>query len=184
MKNILKILTLLAVFSFIFTSCGTPPTPPPEEKPAPVVVEEPVPEAQPEPTPEAQPEPTPEPQPEPTPEPQPEPTPVVEEPRDVPVKEYVVAQGDTLSEIALKFYGTREKAYYFPIIMAINPGKVQHPDKLTPKMKLLIPDFDLFMQHSPSKMLARPEFEKCIKIYEDEARTGVAESLRRRLKEF
>ncbi|MGI5079476.1 LysM peptidoglycan-binding domain-containing protein [Treponema denticola] len=164
MKNILKALTLLAVFSFIFTSCGTPPTPPPEEKPAPVVVEEPTPEAQPEPT--------------------PEPAPVVEEPRDVPVKEYVVVQGDTLSEIALKFYGTREKAYYFPIIMAINPGKVKHPDKLTPKMKLLIPDFELFMQHSPSKEKAKPEFEKCIKIYEDEARTGVAESLRRRLKEF
>jgi len=164
MKNILKALTLLTVFSFIFTSCGTPPTPPPEEKPAPVVVEEPAPEAQPEPT--------------------PEPAPVVEEPRDVPVKEYVVVQGDTLSEIALKFYGTREKAYYFPIIMAINPGKVKHPDKLTPKMKLLIPDFELFMQHSPSKEKAKPEFEKCIKIYEDEARTGVAESLRRRLKEF
>ena len=166
MKNILKILTLLTVFSFIFTSCGTPPAPPPKEKPAPVVVEEPAPEVKPEPTPE------------------PEPAPVVEEPRDVPVKEYVVVQGDTLSEIALKFYGTREKAYYFPIIMAINPGKIKHPDKLTPKTKLLIPDFELFMKHSPSKMLARPEFEKCIKIYEDEGKSGVAESLRRRLKEF
>lgn len=164
MKNILKILTLLAVFSFIFTSCGTPPTPPPEEKPAPVVVEEPAPEVKPEPT--------------------PEPAPVVEEPQDVPVKEYVVVQGDTLSEIALKFYGTREKAYYFPIIMATNPGIVKHPDKLTPKTKLLIPDFELFMQHSPSKEKAKPEFEKCIKIYEDEARSGVAESLRRRLKEL
>lgn len=162
MKNILKILTLLAVFSFIFTSCGTPPTPPPEEKPAPVVVEEPT----------------------PAPEPASEPSPVVEEPRDVPVKEYIVVQGDTLSEIALKFYGTREKAYYFPIIMAINPGMVKHPDKLTPKLRLLIPDFELFMQHSASKEKAKPEFEKCIKIYEDEARTGVAESLRRRLKEL
>ena len=166
MKNIFKILTLLTVFSFIFTSCGTPPAPPPKEKPAPVVVEEPAPEVKPEPTPE------------------PEPAPVVEEPRDVPVKEYVVVQGDTLSEIALKFYGTREKAYYFPIIMAINPGIVKHPDKLTPKTKLLIPDFELFMKHSPSKMLARPEFEKCIKIYEDEGKSGVAESLRRRLKEL
>ena len=166
MKNILKILTLLTVFSFIFTSCGTPPAPPPKEKPAPVVVEEPAPEVKPEPTPE------------------PEPAPVVEEPRDVPVKEYVVVQGDTLSEIALKFYGTREKAYYFPIIMAINPGIVKHPDKLAPKTKLLIPDFELFMKHSPSKMLAKPEFEKCIKIYEDEGKSGVAESLRRRLKEL
>lgn len=164
MKNILKALTLLAVFSFIFTSCGTPPPTPPAEKPAPEVVEEPTPAVQ--------------------AETMQEPAPVVEEPRDVPVKEYIVVEGDTLSQIALKFYGTREKAYYFPIIMAINPGKVKHPDKLTPKMELLIPDFELFMQHSPSKMLARPEFEKCIKIYEDEGKSGVVESLRRRLKEF
>ena len=164
MKNILKILAIMALFSFVLTSCGTPPTPPPAEKPAPVVVEEPTP------APES--------------EPAPEPKPVVEEPRDVPVKEYVVVEGDTLSEIALKFYGTREKAYYFPIIMTLNPGKIQHPDKLTPKTKLLIPDFELFMKHSASKMLARPEFEKCIKIYEDEGRSGVVESLRRRLKEF
>ena len=164
----MKILAIMALFSFVLTSCGTPPTPPPEEKPAPVVVEEP----------------TPAPEPEPVVEPTPEPKPIVEEPRDVPVKEYVVVEGDTLSEIALKFYGTREKAYYFPIIMAINPGKVKHPDKLTPKTKLLIPDFELFMKHSSSKMLARPEFEKCIKIYEDEGKSGVVESLRRRLKEF
>ena len=164
MKNILKILAIMALFSFVLTSCGTPPTPPPEEKPAPVVVEEPTPA--------------------PVVEPTPEPKPIVEEPRDVPVKEYVVVEGDTLSEIALKFYGTREKAYYFPIIMTLNPGKIQHPDKLTPKTKLLIPDFELFMKHSASKMLARPEFEKCIKIYEDEGKSGVVESLRRRLKEF
>lgn len=166
MKNILKILAIMALFSFVLTSCGTPPTPPPEEKPAPVVVEEPTPA------------------PEPVKEAAPEPKPVVEDPRDVPVKEYVVVEGDTLSEIALKFYGTREKAYYFPIIMTLNPGKIQHPDKLTPKTKLLIPDFELFMKHSASKMLARPEFEKCIKIYEDEGKSGVVESLRRRLKEF
>ena len=166
MKNILKILAIMALFSFVLTSCGTPPTPPPEEKPAPVVVEELTPA------------------PEPVKEAAPEPKPVVEEPRDVPVKEYVVVEGDTLSEIALKFYGTREKAYYFPIIMTLNPGKIQHPDKLTPKTKLLIPDFELFMKHSASKMLARPEFEKCIKIYEDEGKSGVVESLRRRLKEF
>lgn len=164
MKNVLKVLAVMALFSFVLTSCGTPPTPPPEEKPAPVVVEETTPE--------------------PATESTPEPEPVVEEPRDVPVKEYVVVEGDTLSQIALKFYGTREKAYYFPIIMSVNPGKVKHPDKLTPKTKLLIPDFELFMQHSPSKMLARPEFEKCIKIYEDEGKSGVVESLRRRLKEF
>lgn len=166
MKNILKVLTALAVISFVFVSCGTPPPAKPEEKPAPAAVEEPAPEPEPEPVKE------------------PEPEPVVEEPRKVPVQEYIVAAGDTLSQIALKFYGTREKAYYFPIIMTVTPNTIRHPDKLTPKMKLLIPDFDLFMKHSPSKENSKPDFEKCIKIYENEGRSGVAESLRKRVQQF
>lgn len=168
MKNILKMLTTLTVVLFVFVSCGTTPPAKPEEKPAPVVVEDPAPE----------------PEPEPVKEPEPEPEPVAEEPREVPVQEYIVVAGDTLSQIALKFYGTREKAYYFPIIMTVTPGIIRHPDKLTPKMKLLIPDFDSFMQHSPSKENSKPDFEKCIKIYENEGKSGVAESLRKRVQKL
>ncbi len=172
-----KILVLLAVLvSFVFVACGTPPPPPPEPKPEPVV-EEPAPEPEPEPVPEPEPEPIPEPEPEPEPIPEPE-------PKSVPVKEYEVVKGDTLSEIALKFYGTREKAYYFPIIMAVNPGVIKHPDKIEPKTKLLIPDLELFMQDAPSKDLARPEFENCINIYKKEGRGGVVEVLRNKAKEF
>ncbi len=164
MKNILKVSAVLTVALFVFPSCGSTPPAKPEEKPAPVVMEEPMPE----------------------PEPQtiPEPEPVAEEPSDVPVQEYIVVSGDTLSQIALKFYGTREKAYYFPIIMTMTPGTINHPDKLTPKMKLLIPDFELFMQHTPSKQKSKSDFEKCIKIYENEGRTGVAQSLRMRVQKF
>ncbi|WP_029408929.1 LysM peptidoglycan-binding domain-containing protein [Treponema pedis] len=163
MNKILKMLAIVAIVSFVFSSCGTPPPAPPAEKPAPVMED---------------------PKPEPEPAPAQEAAPMAEEPMDVPVKEYIVVAGDTLSQIALKFYGTREKAYYFPIIMTVTPGVIKHPDKLTPKMKLLIPDFELFMKHSASKEKSKPDFEKCIKIYEDEGRSGVAQSLRMRVQKF
>lgn len=166
MKKIFKILTILAVISFVFVACGTPPPEPKKEEPTPVVKEEPVVEET-----------------EPVVE-ETEPEPVTEEPSEVPLKEYIVVKGDTLSQIALKFYGTREKAYYFPIIMAVNPGVIKHPDKLEPKMKLLIPDFDLFMQHFASRELSKPEFRRCIDIYNNEGRTGVAESLKNRLEKL
>lgn len=170
MKKLIRFIIGLTILSLAFTACGTTPTPQSEPKPAPVVQEtppeKPIEEEKPVPVAEKIPEP------------------VKEPPVEVPVKKYIVAAGDTLSGIALKFYGTREKAYYFPIIMVMNPGKVKHPDKLTPKMVLLIPDYDIFMQHSPSKVKAKPEFEKCIRIYTSEKRYGVIKSLKKRIKEF
>lgn len=167
MKQIAKILTVLVISMIAFAACGTPPKAP-EKKPEPAVKEEPK---------EEKPVKTEEPAPEPK-------KPVVKEPSEVPVQKYTVAAGDTLSQIAFKFYGTREKAYYFPIIMTVNPGVVKHPDKLTPKMVLLVPDFDAFMQHSPSKAKARSEFDTCIGIYERENRSGMVKVLKRRIGEF
>ncbi len=169
MKRVMKLLAVLAFLSVMFMACGSTPPPKPveEEKP---VVEEPVEE---EPVVEEE---------EPAPEPEPEP--VVEESTDVSTEEYIVVKGDTLSQIALKFYGTRKKAYYFPIIMATNPGLIKHPDKLTPKMKLLIPNYEEFMANAESRESAKPEFEKCIEIYRSEGRPGVVGSLQKRLEEL
>lgn len=129
----------------------------------------------------------------PPPAPETKPQPVVEdEPEPVPepvqtevsVVKYTVAAGDTLSQIALKFYGTRAKAYYFPIIMSMNPGIIKHPDKLTPKMVLDIPNYEEFMANSEYKEKSKPDFQHCIDIYKKEGRDGVAESLQRRLREL
>lgn len=162
MNKVLKLFMVLIISATIFAGCGTPPPVKPVEQPQPEpIVEEPVRE-----------------------EPKPEPEPVVEEPKEVPTQEYVIVEGDTLSQIALKFYGTRKKAYYFPIIMTFTPNTIKHPDRLTPKMKLLIPDYDAFMKSTSFKEKSKPDFEKCIKIYEQEERRGVAESLRQRVNAF
>ena len=168
MKQITKILTVLVISIFAFSACSTPPKDP-EKTPEPAVKEEPKKE---EPVQAEEPEPE-------------KPTPVkADESAEVPVQKYTVVAGDTLSQIALKFYGTREKAYYFPIIMVVNPGVIKHPDKLTPKMVLLVPDFDAFMRHTPSKAKAKEEFETCIKIYKTENRYGMVKSLNQKLGEF
>ena len=167
MKQITKILTVLVISMIAFAACSTPPKAP-EKTPEPAVKEEPK---------EEKPVKTEEPAPEPK-------KPAVKEPSEVPVQKYTVAAGDTLSQIAFKFYGTREKAYYFPIIMVVNPGVIKHPDKLTPKMVLLVPDFDAFMRHTPSKAKAKEEFETCIKIYKTENRYGMVKSLNQKLGEF
>lgn len=99
----------------------------------------------------------------------------------VSVQKYTVKYGDTLSKIALKYYGTRAKAYYFPIIMCMNPGLIKHPDKLKPKMVLNIPNYDEFMANSEYKEKSKPDFKRCIEIYKREKRRGVVKALQKRL---
>ena len=95
MKQITKILTVLVISMIAFAACSTPPKAP-EKTPEPAVKEEPKKE---EPVQAEEPEPE-------------KPTPVkADESAEVPVQKYTVVAGDTLSQIALKFYGTREKAY-------------------------------------------------------------------------
>lgn len=156
MKKIFELAAYTIFAVFLFAACGTTPPPAPEPKPQPAVEET-----------------------EPMPEPEPEPAPV-----DVSVEKYTVADGDTLSQIALKFYGTRVKAYYFPIIMSMNPGVIKHPDKLTPKIVLDIPNYDEFMANAEYKEKSKPDFRHCIEIYNNEGRSGVAQSLQKRLNEL
>jgi hypothetical protein len=52
-------------------------------------------------------------------------------------REYTVKQGDTLSEIARHETGN---GFYYPIIMLASRGVVVNPDKITPNMKLTIPN--------------------------------------------
>ena len=122
-KAIFFLLLSIAIFS-LFTSC---PTSPPSPKEEPQRIEE-APVKEPE-----QPKLT-----EPVPE---------AEPKTVSVKKYTVVKGDILSRIALKHFGSLDRAYYFPIIMVMNEGIIKHPDKIRPGMTLNIPDFQEFMAH-------------------------------------
>ena len=157
-KAIFFLLLSIAVFS-LFTSCTTSPPPPKEE---PQRIEE-APAKEPE-----QPKPK-----EPVPE---------EKPKTVSVKKYTVVKGDILSRIALKHFGSLDRAYYFPIIMVMNNGKIKHPDKIRPGMTLDIPDFQEFMAHPEYRQKAKSQFEQCIKIYKKEKKFTMMKRLQKRIK--
>lgn len=170
-KTIFFLLLSIAVFS-LFTSCATSPPPLQEE---PQRVEE---------SPAKEPEPTPKPiPPAPTPEQPKQKEPVREsKPKPVSVKKYTVVKGDILSKIALKHFGTVDRAYYFPIIMVMNKGLIKHPDKIRPGMVLKIPDFQEFMAHPEYRQKAKYQFERCIKIYKKEKKFTMMKRLQRRIK--
>ena len=157
-KAIFFLLLSIAVFS-LFTSCATSPPPPKEE---PQRIEE-APAKEPE-----QPKPK-----EPVPE---------AEPKTVSVKKYTVVKGDILSRIALKHFGSLDRAYYFPIIMVMNKGKIKHPDKIRPGMTLNIPDFQEFMAHPEYRQKAKSQFEQCIKLYKKEKKFTMMKRLQKRIK--
>lgn len=157
-KAIFFLLLSIAIFS-LFTSC---PTSPPSPKEEPQRIEE-APVKEPE-----QPKLT-----EPVPE---------AEPKTVSVKKYTVVKGDILSRIALKHFGSLDRAYYFPIIMVMNEGIIKHPDKIRPGMTLNIPDFQEFMAHPEYRQKAKPQFEQCIKIYKREKKFTMMKRLQKRIK--
>ena len=152
-KAIFFLLLSIAIFS-LFTSC---PTSPPSPKEEPQRIEE-APVKEPE-----QPKLT-----EPVPE---------AEPKTVSVKKYTV-----VSRIALKHFGSLDRAYYFPIIMVMNEGIIKHPDKIRPGMTLNIPDFQEFMAHPEYRQKAKSQFEQCIKIYKREKKFTMMKRLQKRIK--
>ena len=160
------LLSIIAVFS-LFTSCASSPPPPKKE---PQRIEE---------APAKEPEPIPAPEPE-----QPKPKEPVPEakPKTVSVKKYTVVKGDILSRIALKHFGSLDRAYYFPIIMVMNEGIIKHPDKIRPGMVLNIPDFQEFMAHPEYREKAKSQFEQCIKIYKKEKKFTMMKRLQKRIK--
>ncbi|WP_252507391.1 LysM peptidoglycan-binding domain-containing protein [Treponema pallidum] len=107
-------------------------------------------------------------------------TPVPEEPmavapQEVSRAEYVVKNEDTLSQIAKKFYGSRIRGYYFPIIMACSEGVVTHPDRIRPGMKLVIPNFDEFMADPDHVRRGLEAFAQVERIYRSEGKMKLAE---------
>lgn len=173
MKNIFRF-AMLAIVSMLFiTACESKPEPKPQPVPEPVVVEEP--ETIEEPKVAEEPE-------------------VVENVSTVSYTEYTVVKGDTLSQIAEKFYGSKDKAYFFPIIVAytldsmstVTVGtdsaslQISDPDVIEPGTVLRVPDFDAFMASSTHVTLVKPLFEKFAVRYENKGRSGVAKMLRER----
>ena len=54
-----------------------------------------------------------------------------------PARRYTVRPGDTLSSIALRFYGSRSR---WPVIYQANKAVIKNPDAIFPGEVLTIPD--------------------------------------------
>lgn len=92
---------------------------------------------------------------------------------------YIVKEGDTLSDIARNFYGT-DKAYYFPLIMLASKDVVLDPDLIEPKMQLIIPDFVANTTKESTKPRIKSYFKDIADVYRKKG-TSVAKRTRQEL---
>lgn len=166
MKNIFKIAVLIFISVLFVTSCESKPKPQPEPEPEPTVQVEEVSDD----------------------------TGTTVEATEITVKftEYTVKKGDTLSQIAERFYGSKDKAYFFPIIIAYSADStmsldvdnlkinISDPDVIEPGTVIRVPDFDQFMASPTHVVAAKLLFERIAVQYENKGRTGVAKMLRER----
>jgi phage tail protein X len=65
--------------------------------------------------------------------------------------------GDTLSKLALRYYG-QGNGYYYPLIILANPGIRDNPDVIIPGTQLKIPN----LRRNLDDAAARAELKTCI----------------------
>lgn len=92
---------------------------------------------------------------------------------------YIVKEGDTLSDIARNFYGA-DKPYYFPLIMLASKDVVLDPDLIEPGMQLVIPDFEANTTKESTKPRIKSYFKDIADVYRKKG-TSVARKTRQEL---
>lgn len=92
---------------------------------------------------------------------------------------YIVKEGDTLSDISRNFYGA-DKAYYFPLIMLASKDVVLDPDLIEPGMQLIIPDFAANTTKESTKPRIKSYFKDIADVYRKKG-TAVAKRTRQEL---
>jgi nucleoid-associated protein YgaU len=120
------------------------------------------------------PPPEPVPQPEPQAEPQPAPAPEPKEEFPPPgrtsniimdgARTHRVVWGDTLSRIALRYYG-RGNGYYYPLIILGNPGVTVNPDLILPGTQLEIPNLQRNLDSAAARAELKAYIEELIAFY-------------------
>jgi hypothetical protein len=161
-RSLICALLVLAVF-FVFSCASTQGTS--EEAPQ---------TTEPEPV-EAPPEPLPAPPPPQAPAPEPvQPAPVAAQPKSSIILDgagnHRVVWGNSLSKIAIRYYG-RRNGYYYPLIILGNPDLIKNPDLIIGGMRLKIPD----LQRNLNNREARAE----LKAYMGELATYYAQKRNR-----
>jgi phage tail protein X len=120
--------------------------------------------------PESPPPKEPEPQPAPAPEPAPQPRGDFPRPKETGnvilegAQTHQVVWGDTLSKIAIRYYGG-DNGYYYPLIILGNPGVAVNPDLILPGTGLKIPDLRRNLDNGPARENLKAYLEELIIFY-------------------
>jgi phage tail protein X len=117
-----------------------------------------------------------EPQPQPSEQAEPQPAPAPQRQEEFPppkesggvildgARTHRVVWGDTLSRIAIRYYG-RENGYYYPLIILGNPGVTVNPDLILPGTQLKIPDLQRNLDNGAARADLKAYMEELIVFY-------------------
>jgi hypothetical protein len=83
-------------------------------------------------------------------------------------QKYTVKNGETLSIITAKFYGS-SNAYFFPVIMLASQETVADPDLVVQGMELLIPDLELNLGKPDTKAKIKSFLLQIADVYQRSA---------------
>jgi hypothetical protein len=79
-------------------------------------------------------------------------------------KTYTVVSGDTLGDIAERFYGT-ENEIFFTVIMLASSDVVTSPDRIAPGMRLSVPDLNLNLNDARAKGRMKSFLNEIANVY-------------------
>lgn len=93
-------------------------------------------------------------------------------------RNYTVASGDTLSDIAARLYG-QSNMFYFPLIRLANANVVSNPDEIEPGTNLVIPNLQPNLNSDGAKALIRADMLSTAAQYDRQNMPQSAAELRR-----
>jgi phage tail protein X len=85
--------------------------------------------------------------------------------------------GDTLSRIALRYYG-KGNGYYYPLIILGNPGVTENPDLIIPATRLKIPDLRRNLDNAAARAELKAYIEELIVFYNRKPDRTMSKNLR------
>jgi hypothetical protein len=88
-----------------------------------------------------------------------------------------VVWGDTLSKIALRYYG-KDNGYYYPLIILGNPGITNNPDLIIPETQFKIPNLQRNLDNAAARAELKAYIKELIDFYNRKPDRVMSENLR------
>jgi phage tail protein X len=84
---------------------------------------------------------------------------------------------DTLSKIAMRYYG-RSNGYYYPLIILGNPDLIKNPDLIVGGMRLKIPDLRKNLNNQAARAELKAYMEELVVYYDRKRNRTMVNRLR------